>query len=67
MLARPRRSSIDCLMPGQARFLGEPDHVKPALKRQIASNMRNVDKLQNVVHDLRLNNAYLEKQLKKLE
>lgn len=41
--------------------MGEPDLVKPALKRQIASNMRNVDKLQNEVQDLRLNNAYLEK------
>lgn len=69
MLARPRRSSIDCLMPSNSNVgpMGEPDRVKPALKRQIASNMRNVDKLQNEVQDLRLNNAYLEKQMKKLE
>lgn len=63
LLARPRRSSIDCLMPADSETgpMGEPNRVKPALKRQIASNMRNVDKLQNEVQDLRLNNAYLEK------
>lgn len=63
LLARPRRSSIDCLTlaDDETGPMGEPDLVKPALKRQIASNMRNVDKLQNEVQDLRLNNAYLEK------
>lgn len=63
LLSRPRRSSIDCLMScdRDGGAIRPADRLKPAFKRQITSNMRNVDKLQNEVQDLRLNNAYLEK------
>ena len=69
MLSRPRRSSIDCLVPtgSDNSLMPEYEHLKPALKRQVAANLKNVDKLQNEVQDLRLNNAFLEKQLRKLE
>lgn len=48
MLSRPRRRSIDCLLaPGHLVSLASepPRHQRAALRREVFTNLKNVDKL----------------------
>ena len=48
LIRRPRRNSIDCLITGDIQrgpIIDSDGIIKPAQKRQIVQNMRNVDKL----------------------